>query len=313
MEILWILLGVLAGICLLCLLTAFICYRMAFYSAPRKPQSGDTIDIPEGDIYEVFREDMERWCSEIRKMPHEDVEITSFDGLTLRGKFYECTPGAPMEVMFHGYRGSGERDLNGGVQRCFRLGRSALIVEQRASGPSDGKTITFGVNEHKDCLAWAEFAQKRYGRKMILTGISMGASTVLMAAGKELPENVVGILADCGYSDQQAIIRKVIRDMKLPDGIAYPFVKLGARLFGGFKLDGYTPIDAVKTAKVPIIFFHGQDDAFVPCQMSRELYDACAAPKKLVEIPEAGHGLSYLVDPETYINELRAFFPDVSN
>lgn len=314
MEILWIVLAVLAGLALLILLTAFICYRMAFYSAPRKENAADEIDIPVGEIYEVHREAMTAWARQIRAMKHEDVQITSFDGLTLRGKFYEYAPGAPMELMFHGYRGSGERDLNGGVQRCFKLGRSALIVEQRASGISDGSTISFGVNEHRDCLAWVEFMGRHFGEdiKVILTGISMGASTVLMAAGKELPPYVVGVLADCGYSDQKAIIQKVIRQMKLPAKPLYPLVKLAARLFGHFDLEEFTPLDAVKRAKVPVIFFHGENDDFVPCDMSRQMFDACASRKKLVTVPGAGHGLSYVEEPELYLNALREFFPEVS-
>ena len=314
MEILWIVLAVLAGLALLILLTAFICYRMAFYSAPRKENAADEIDIPVGEIYEVHREAMTAWARQIRAMKHEDVQITSFDGLTLRGKFYEYAPGAPMELMFHGYRGSGERDLNGGVQRCFKLGRSALIVEQRASGISDGSTISFGVNEHRDCLAWVEFMGRHFGEdiKVILTGISMGASTVLMAAGKELPPYVVGVLADCGYSDQKAIIQKGIRQMKLPAKPLYPLVKLAARLFGHFDLEEFTPLDAVKRAKVPVIFFHGENDDFVPCDMSRQMFDACASRKKLVTVPGAGHGLSYVEEPELYLNALREFFPEVS-
>ena len=314
MEILWIVLAVLAGLALLILLTAFICYRMAFYSAPRKENAADEIDIPVGEIYEAHREAMTAWARQIRAMKHEDVQITSFDGVTLRGKFYEYAPGAPMELMFHGYRGSGERDLNGGVQRCFKLGRSALIVEQRASGISDGSTISFGVNEHRDCLAWVEFMGRHFGEdiKVILTGISMGASTVLMAAGKELPPYVVGVLADCGYSDQKAIIQKVIRQMKLPAKPLYPLVKLAARLFGHFDLEEFTPLDAVKRAKVPVIFFHGENDDFVPCDMSRQMFDACASRKKLVTVPGAGHGLSYVEEPELYLNALREFFPEVS-
>ena len=127
MIVIWILLALGA----LTLLAAYLCYRMAFYSAPRKPAREDVIEIPKGEIYEVFRPAMEAWGRATRAMAHEDMEITSFDGLTLRGKYYEFAPGAPIELMFHGYRGSSERDLSGGVQRCFALGRSALIVDQR--------------------------------------------------------------------------------------------------------------------------------------------------------------------------------------
>lgn len=144
--------------------------------------------------------------------------------------------------------------------------------------------------------------------KIILTGISMGASTVLMAAAEELPENVVGVLADCGYTSAKAIIKKTIRDMKLPANILYPFVKLGARLFGGFKLEEKSAVDAVKGVKLPVIFFHGEADDFVPCDMSKENFAACTAPKRLVTVPGAGHGLSYPVDQKGYLEAMAEFF-----
>lgn len=300
----------------LCLLAAYWCYRIAFYAPPRKPLPPGEIVIPEGEIYEVHREKMETWVREIRALPQEDVQIMSFDGLKLTGKFYEYAPGAPIELMFHGYRGSAERDLPGGVHRCFAVRRSALVVDQRCSGHSEGKAITFGIHEHRDCLRWIDFAVQRFGPdvKIILTGISMGAATVLMAGGTPLPPNVIGILADCGYTSAKEIIHKVIREMGLPSRLSYPFVKLGARIFAHFDLDETSPIDAVKTCTVPVIFFHGEDDDFVPCQMSRDVYEACTARKRLVTIPGAGHGLSYAIDPAQYLKELRAFFgPEASH
>lgn len=311
MWILWILLGLAAAV----LAAAYWCFRLAFYVPPRKALPSDVIETPEGEIYEPYREKMENWIREARAMPHEDVQITSFDGLKLQGKFYEYAPGAPMELMFHGYRGSAERDMSGGVQRCFKVGRSALVVEQRCSRDSEGNVITFGINEHRDCLKWVEFMIEHFGPdvKIILTGISMGASTVLTAGGQPLPQNVIGILADCGYTSAKDIIYRVIRQMGLPPKISYPFVKLGARLFGHFDLDETSPIEAVKRCTVPVIFFHGESDDFVPCDMSRENFEACASRKRLVTIPGAGHGLSYAVDPQRYLEELRDFFgPEAS-
>ena len=292
------------------LLTAYICFRLVFYAKPRKPVSPDHIDIPEGEIYEVFRDVMENWVREARAMNPKEFSVTSFDGLTLYGKFYEYAPGAPIELMFHGYRGNAERDLAGGVQRCFQVGRSALIVDQRCSGKSGGNVITFGINEHRDCLTWVDFACRHFGpdSKIILTGISMGASTVLMAGGYELPPNVIGILADCGFTSAQDIIRTVMKQVKLPASLLYPFVKLGAKIFGRFDLEELSPIEMVKKCTLPVIFFHGETDDFVPCRMSKELCDACASRKQLVTIPNAGHGLSYPVAPEFYVKELRAFF-----
>ena len=315
MKLFWVLAGIAAVILLLVLLIAYLCYRMAFFAPNRPKTETDQIQIPEGAAYRPFREQMEAWTREIRAMPHEEVSITSFDGLTLHGKFYEYAPGAPIELMFHGYRGSAERDLSGGVQRCFQVGRSALVVDQRCSGKSGGHVITFGIKEHRDCLSWVAFMREQFGPdvKIILTGISMGASTVLMAGGRALPENVIGILADCGYSSARDIIKKVIRQMGLPVELSYPFVKLGAKLFGHFDLEEISPVEMVKQCKVPVIFFHGDADDFVPCEMSRINYEACASRKRLVTIPNAGHGLSYPVDPETYLTALREFFgPEAS-
>ena len=310
MAVVWIV----AAVLLFVLAASAVCFFLVFYSAPRK-DPGDRIDIPDGEIYEVYREQMEAWVRQTRQMHQEDVSIRSFDGLTLRGKYYEYAPGAPIELMIHGYRGSSERDMSGGVQRAFRLGRSALIIDQRASGRSEGNVITFGVREHRDCLAWVDFMVKKFGPdvKIILTGISMGASTVLMASGQELPENVIGILADCGYTSAREIIHKILRQIRLPIRLVYPFVKLGARLFAGFDLEQADARKAVRNCTRPVIFYHGDGDDFVPWEMSRDNHAACPARKKLVIIPGAGHGLSFPADQERYVAELREFFgPEAS-
>lgn len=310
MQVVWIVLGVVIVLALMIVLLSYLCFRMAFYSPDRPAIPSDAIDIPEGEAYEEFREDMEKWARDLRAMSHEEMSITSFDGLTLRGKFYEYAPNAPIELMFHGYRGTAERDLSGGVARCFQLGRSALLVDQRGCSESEGNVISFGINEHRDCLAWLDFAIQRFGKdvKIILTGISMGASTVLMVSDQALPPNVLGILADCGFSSAKDIIKKVIRQMGLPAEVGYPFVKLGAKLFGHFDLEAHSAVEAVKHATVPVIFFHGDGDDYVPCEMSRINYEACTSKKKLVIIPRAGHGLSYPVAPDIYLNALREFF-----
>ena len=298
----------------LTLLIAYVCYRMAFYSAPRKPLGPEEYELPEGDIYEPYHEAMIGWTKELRSMPHEDISVTSFDGLTLRGKLFEYAPGAPIELMLHGYRGAAEKDMCGGVFRCFAVKRSALVVDQRACGTSDGSVITFGVNERRDCLSWVDYMVKRWpDRKIILTGISMGAATVIMAAGEALPENVIGVLADCGYSSAKEMILKTIAEMKLPPKLAYPFVKLGAKLYGHFDLEETCPIEALKNCRVPVIFFHGEADDFVPCGMSRRMQAVCPTRSALVTVPGAGHGLAYPMDKPSYIQALGDFFgPEAS-
>lgn len=309
MFLFW-LLAAAAVILLAILVISYLCFRIGFYSPPRVPRTPGDIGLPMGEIYEPYWDSMRRWAAEAQAMGPEEVSITSFDGLTLRGKYYEFQPGAPIELMFHGYRGDSERDLSGGVQRCFRIGRSALIVDQRSSGASEGSVISFGINEHRDCLRWIDFTIQKFGPdvKIILTGISMGASTVLMAAGKELPDNVIGILADCGYNTPKDIILKTIREMKLPPRLSYPFVKLGARIFGHFDLEETDPLRAMETCTKPVLFFHGDADDFVPWEMSKAVYDACSSRKQLVLVQGAGHGLSYPKDPEAYLKAAGEFF-----
>ena len=144
----------------------------------------------------------------------------------------------------------------------------------------------------------------------MLSGISMGATTVLLAAGGDLPDNVVGVLADCGYTRAKDIIKKVIRQLKLPVAPVYPFIRLGALVYGGFDPDRVDVPAALSRCRVPVIFYHGDTDDFVPWEMSRENYAACPSPKRLVITPGAGHGLCFPADEEGYVQELKVFLEE---
>ena len=298
------------------LTTMCICFFKIFYSKRSKSKSADEYPIPEGEIYEVHREQMIDWIKQTRKMEHRDVSVISFDGLTLRGKYFEYKKGAPIEILFHGYRGTAERDLCGGVQRCFSIGHNALIVDHRASGNSEGKVITFGAKESRDCITWINFVLQSIDKnaKIILTGISMGAATVMVASTMELPPNVIGVLADCGYTSTREIIKKVMHDMKLPANILYPFARLSAKIFAGFDPDERSPKKSMEACQLPIIFFHGDVDSYVPCSMSEENFSSCVSEhKRLVIIPGAGHGLCFPINMQKYLEELDDFFAPFAN
>ena len=305
----YIIISILIFILLAVIITSYVCFRMAFYVTKKQKIKNNNLLIPHGRIYEPHREQMLQWIDELKKIPCIEYSIKSFDGLTLCAKYYEYQKDAPVELMFHGYRGKGDRDLCGGVQRCFALGRSAFIVDQRTAGKSEGSVISFGINESRDCLDWVDFIIKTFGNdvKIILTGISMGASTVMIAAGEQLPSNVIGVLADCGFTSAKEIIMLVIKQMNMPAELLYPFVKLGAKLFGKFDLERKTSIEGVAKSKIPVIFIHGEDDDFVPCDMSIRAYQKCNSPKKLVTFKGAGHGLAYIIDRELYMKSVREF------
>lgn len=283
------------------------CYRLAFYSLNEKEQ--DIYVIPPGKQYEAVADRILELIHEVEQLSYELVSVTARDGLHLVGRYYHFKDGAPVQILFHGYRGNGRREFSGNNRLAENLGFNVLVVDERGHGKSGGHTITFGIKERYDCLAWANYVSERFGSEVpiILSGVSMGAATVLMASSLSLPPNVAAITADCPYSSPGEIIRKVCGDVKLPPALAYPFVVVGALIFGRFKLWETSPVKAVRQTSIPILLIHGEDDRFVPCEMSRKIYAACRAMAELVIVPDAGHGLSYFTDTALYEKSFRDF------
>lgn len=308
MVIVWIVLILFA----VNLIASYVCYRLCF-AVPRQTEA-DHYRLPDTEQYAPHREAMTQMVKTVLALPYEDVWITSADGLRLHGKYYAGQPGAPVQIMMHGYKSSAERDFCGGLQVALQGKFHVLLVDQRAHGESEGRCLTFGIQERYDCRAWVDYAVERFGEdtKILLYGVSMGAATVLMAGGLDLPHNVAGIVADCGYTSPAAIIRKVIRDQHLPVFPIYQWIRLGGKLFGGFDLEAATVTEALAHCQIPVLLIHGEDDCFVPCAMGRENYAQCAAANKhLLTVPGAGHGLSYMVDREAYLAALESFLQSV--
>ena len=298
-----------AGLFLLILLVltvSYITYRIAFYVSPRQKDGG--IPLPGGEQYAAVKHITSPLMAEMAALPFERIYIRSHDGLMLAGRYYHAADGAPVQIQVHGYRGGPIRDFCGGNKLARDMGHNTLVIEQRALGESGGRTITFGVMERLDCLAWAAYAAGRWpDADILLSGVSMGATTVIMAAGLDLPGNVRGVIADCPFASPEKIIARVCRDMKIPPAPAMPFIRLGARIFGGFSLRAADAAEAVKRAKVPVLILHGEDDRFVPCEMSAEIQRANPALTRRFTFPGAGHGLSYVVDAQRYERVTRDF------
>lgn len=280
---------------------SYLSYRKAFYVPQSQKES--FCSIPSGEQYEREKDKIHSLIKEMNELTFESVFITSFDGVKLYARYYHVRDGAPLQIQFHGYRGSALRDFCGGHKLARESGHNILAVDQRAHGKSGGNTITFGINERYDCLSWVNYAVERFGKETLifLSGVSMGAATVLMASELNLPENVVGIIADSPYSSPEQIIRKVCReDMGLPPAIAMFFIRLGAKVFGHFDLKSADAVNAVSYTKTPILLLHGESDLFVPCDMSKIIAENASGQIFRETFPNAGHGLSYIVDPDKY-------------
>jgi fermentation-respiration switch protein FrsA (DUF1100 family) len=254
-----------------------------------------------GEQYEALLDGIFHCTRRMEEAPCQYVPIRSWDGVQLSARYYHHADGAPLLILFHGYRSMALRDSAGGYSLGKKSGMNVLAVDQRAHGRSGGRTITFGIKERKDCLSWIQFANRKFGAdtSIIISGLSMGAATVLMATGLTLPDNVAGVIADCPYDSPAGIIQKVAAEEGYPPKLVYPFVRLGALLFGHFRLTETTALDAVSNSRTPILLIHGSDDRFVPCVMSETL--ATSNPLCSLHIfPNAGHGLSYTSDPKRY-------------
>ena len=287
-------------ILVLVIIISFICYYITFYSPHRG--DGNHYSVPSGEQYQCIKSTMRRLIDEFLELDSEEIEIISRDGLKLSGKYYHVCDGAPVDICFHGYRGTAARDFCGGARIPLEMGHNMIVVDQRAQGKSQGHSICFGIKERYDCLSWINYVLCRFGMgtRIHIFGVSMGAATVLMAAGLGLPENVRCVIADCPYSEVPAIIRKVCRDRKLPDTLFYPFIWLGAYLFAGIKLEDGDCVNAVKNSSVPMLIIHGEEDHFVPCYMSHEIHNSRPDIVSLSTFPGAGHGISYIVDKPRY-------------
>lgn len=289
-----------------CLLISYITYYMAFYS-PHKGQD-DIYAFPPDEGYHKNRERSITMIDAMAARPSERVYITARDGVKLAARYYHTADGAPLVICVHGYRATAIRDFCGIAKTNFAMGCNVLLLDQRGMGESGGHTITFGIKERYDCLCWIDYANRRFSSDtpIILQGLSMGAATVLMAAGLPLPPNVRGVLADSPYSSPAAIIKKVCADRGIPPTLAYPFLWLGALLFGGFRLNAESVTAAVARASVPILIVHGEEDTFVPPDMSAEIARANPTIERHT-FPDAIHGISYLADTPRYERLVTAF------
>lgn len=292
------------------LITAYACYYITFkrrHEGPADPYSG--LDHPD---YQKYVPGIHAMIKELLPIPYEDVEIRSHDGLTLRAKYYHKVDGAPVIIKVHGYNGCPLRDFcGGGVEELDKV-YNVLLIDQRGHENSEGRCTTFGIKERYDVIDWARYLVERFGeeQKIVIYGISMGAATVLMASSMDtLPPQVVGVMADCGYTSPKDIIIKVAtEDMHLPGKLAFPLIWLGARIFGNFNLTETSAIEAVKTNTRPLLIVHGSGDTFVPHYMSERIFEAATTEdKKLLIFEGAGHGVSYMSDRDRYISEMEAF------
>jgi len=254
--------------------------------------------------YGEYSDEMFRSVNEMSSKSHKQVFIKSFDGLKLNGHLFDLFPDRPIVIFFHGYHGSYLRDGYGTFRYCMSHNLNLLMIEERAHCQSEGYIISFGINERKDAVSWVEYVKgiMPADTKIILSGVSMGAATVMMTTDLlESDPQVVCYIEDCGYTSPEAIIRNTAGNMFTPLSKCYPLAWLAAKIRGKFDLNSAAAITSVSKISKPILFIHGDSDTFVPTPMCSELYNACTSKKKEMHIiPNAKHAIAALVGYDEY-------------
>lgn len=246
----------------------------------------------------------------LKKRVHTVVTIKSRDGLTLTGHLF-LTPDAKRTVVcMHGWRSEWCFDFGGPADFLLKQGCNLLIAEQRSHGNSEGEYIGFGTYERYDCADWVQYVKDKLGDTAVyLCGVSMGATTVLLASGLDITGGVNGIIADCGFTSPREIWSHVLRSgLKINDKVAYPIARLIVSKKAGFDANAVSTVDAMQINKAPVLFVHGDADGFVPLWMTQKNYDVCRADKTLLIVKGAGHGMSWYVDGQAYKNAITEFF-----
>lgn len=250
---------------------------------------------------------------EYDKLPKEEIELKSSDGLTLKGIFIEkFKESKKVMILVHGYTAAFPWMLQF-VNMFFKEGFNVLIIEQRSHGRSEGKYATYGYYEKQDLDLWVNWVRSKVGEDAVigLLGQSMGGGTVLEYVG--INKYVRFVIADCAYSDGFKLMKHQFNKLKhLP---MVPFFYLTDRRLkriAKFSMKDISPIKAIKDKDIPIMFIHGSKDNYVPTHMSRDMYEAKnKGYKKLLIIEGAVHANAYGTNRELYEKEVHDFLKDM--
>ncbi len=224
-------------------------------------------------------------------------------------------PGAPAVIVVHGYtacRRDGWTLLAAGMLHRHGLGVLAIDLRNHGDSGRTGGRHTGGVLESADVLgAWDWLVGERGldPRSVGLFGISLGAASVVIAAGSE--PHVAAVWSDSGYGDIDDATRAELRRNHLPP-ILLPGGLLVGRLLDGRGVRASSPLAAMgRLGGRPVFVTHGTADDRLDVRYADQLIEAGRGSGALVEswiVPGAGHAAAIVDEPAEYERRLADFF-----
>src|SRR2546425_9236631 len=246
-------------------------------------------------------------------LPVTNVEFTSNDGIALRGWWNPDDTSMPVIIFVHGLNRSRLELLERGAE-SNRHGYGVLLFDLRNHGESGKAYTTIGIFESRDVCAASQVVKDRAGnRSQILWGVSMGASSAILAA-KQCP-GFSAIISDSSFlSFRDTVAHHLSLIFRLP---AFPIANLIVAITGyrvGFDPDDGDVEAAVRSIHAPILFIAGAADRRMPPALAeRMLNESPSSPKELLVVPGAGHGEAFSTNRAAYLTSVYSFLDRVGH
>lgn len=212
-------------------------------------------------------------------------------------------------ILVHGYRKTGKEDMSFYALNFYSKGFNVLVPDLYAHGKSDGNDIGMGWRDRLDICLWIdELVKQNPQSEIILFGGSMGASTIMMASGEKLPNQVKGLIADCGYSSVYDEFSYLVKSLaKLPDFPIVTTLNQLAKVKLGASLKEMSAVSQLKNNQLPALFIHGNSDKFVPHEMIYKNVEATQGVKESLIVEKAPHLSSAIYEEENYFETVFEF------
>lgn len=243
--------------------------------------------------------------AEIQKLPHEDWEITSHDGLSLKAVFYPGTTNKTM-IWVHGYTSHAERESAFPGLFYHSMGFNVLVPYLRAHGPSEGKYISFGPEECRDLKLWLDKINIRIpDGQVIFHGLSMGGGIALDLAAMEL-ENVKCILADAPSYSIPGFFKEVTY-ATFKKGQEKMLAHFHHRFQKEFSSDitEYDRLESIRDGKYPLMLTAGSMEE--QGEVLNTLKDRNPMPTTVLILPGCNHGNGMYKQTQMYQNAIKEF------
>ena len=241
-----------------------------------------------------------------------DYTVTSYDGYVLHAQFLPNPDRSSKYIIIsHGYSDNRFGALKY-AKMYLDLGFNVIVYDLRGHGLNEQTFCTYTARERKDLLAMIRDSRQRWPDMTFfgLHGESLGAATSIAVLEEKPPVDFV--VADCGFSEIENVLKSGMQAMHLP-GFLTGIMSAGAKIRFGYSYREMRPIDSLKDNRIPILFIHGGSDSFVVPENSEKMKEATAGYAELHVLPNVPHAMSVINEPEQYRKIVSAFLEKITD